>query len=389
MLNYDKFLENTKHDMWNIIPESVKVLHSIFKKNGKKLYLVGGSVRDFLIGDAPKDFDLATDAIPDEVVSILSSSGYSTNLQGKAFGVVVVYTDDQPLGMEIATFREDQYDSKLGKTRNPDVKFTTIENDVKRRDIPFNALFYDLDTRSIVDLVGGIEDIKNKTVKFVGNPELRIQEDPLRILRLIRFAFRYNFKVDSKSLDAIRIRKNDLMIISRERIWEEIKKSLSYIKKKTIDFNSYLQYFTDLGLWDVIFPNTKINTDLIDSQNLIVILANLFINENTDKLERKLVQDFKIESDIATKSVFLIYFLNLNIDNVFEMYKRKIKCNIDDSVIVEWLDCNSINDKIFRKFIEYIPSVSAEELMERGIKGKELGNEIKRLETEEFKKMII
>jgi len=399
LVNYEKFLENQRDsDMWNLIPDSVKELHRIFQSNGKKLFVVGGSVRDFLIGDQPKDFDLATDAVPDEVVSILKSEGYSTNLQGKAFGVVVVYTDDQPLGMEIATFREDIYASEAGKTgvsavlgttRNPDVRFTTIENDVKRRDIPFNALFYDLDTKSIVDLVGGMDDIKNRVARFLGDPELRIKEDPLRILRLIRFAFRYSFSVDPKSLDAIRDRKNDLNIISRERIWEEIKKAHSYTKKKTLDFNSYLQYFTDLGLWDVVFPGCLINTDLIDSSNMVVILANLFRKEDPKILERKLVQEFKIEGDVADKSVFLISLLGLTPDNVFEMYKRKIKCHIDNSVILEWLDCNLVRDRMFRKFVEYVPTVSADDLMSSGIRGKALGEEIKRLETEEFKKMIV
>jgi tRNA nucleotidyltransferase/poly(A) polymerase len=105
---YKMFLES-KSDMWSIIPQSVKDLNEIFKKSGKKLYLVGGSVRDFLTGDKPKDFDLATDALPDEVIKILQSHNYDFNLQGKAFGVVVVYTDDEPMGMEIATFRSDRY----------------------------------------------------------------------------------------------------------------------------------------------------------------------------------------------------------------------------------------------------------------------------------------
>lgn len=185
---YKMFLESTK-SMLDIIPQSVKDLHKLFAANGKKLYLVGGSVRDFLTGDKPKDFDLATDALPDEVLEILGDK-FRTNLQGRAFGVVVVFTKDQPEGMEIATFREDVYDEKLGKTRNPDVKFSTIENDVLRRDLRINGLFYDLDKNEIVDLVGGIDDIKNGVISMIGEPDLRIKEDPLRILRAIRMACR-------------------------------------------------------------------------------------------------------------------------------------------------------------------------------------------------------
>jgi len=92
--------------------------------------------------------------------------------------------------MEIATFRSDVYDGKLGKTRNPDVKFTTIDQDVLRRDLRINGLFYDLDKREIVDLVGGVSDIKNRVIGMIGDPDLRIKEDPLRILRAIRMACR-------------------------------------------------------------------------------------------------------------------------------------------------------------------------------------------------------
>jgi poly(A) polymerase len=185
---YNQFLES-KSDMWDIIPQSVKDLHDLFQSAGKKLYLVGGSVRDFLTGDKPKDFDLATDALPDEVLEIVGKK-FRTNLQGKAFGVVVVFTDEVPEGMEIATFRSDIYDGKLGKSRNPDVKFTTIDQDVLRRDLRINGLFYDLDKKEIVDLVGGIDDIKNGVIGMIGDPDLRIKEDPLRILRAIRMACR-------------------------------------------------------------------------------------------------------------------------------------------------------------------------------------------------------
>lgn len=186
---YIQFLESNSNDMWNIIPQSVKDLQQLFKASGKKLYVVGGAVRDFLTGDKPKDFDLSTDALPDEVLEIIGNK-YKTNLQGKSFGVVVVYTDDQPMGMEIATFRSDIYDDKLGKTRNPDVKFTTIDQDVLRRDLRINGLFYDLDKKEIVDLVGGISDINKGIIGMIGDPDLRIKEDPLRILRAIRMACR-------------------------------------------------------------------------------------------------------------------------------------------------------------------------------------------------------
>lgn len=186
ILKYKLFLESTKSNMWSIIPESVKDLQKMFSDKGKKLYVVGGAVRDFLKGDKPKDFDLCTDALPDEVLEIIGND-YKTNLQGKSFGVVVVYTDDQPMGMEIATFRSDTYD---GKSRNPKVEYTTIDKDVERRDLRVNGLFYDLEKREIVDLVGGVDDIKNNIISMIGDPDSRIKEDPLRMLRAIRMSCR-------------------------------------------------------------------------------------------------------------------------------------------------------------------------------------------------------
>ena len=135
---FDTFLES-KNDLWDIIPKSIKEISILFKENGKELYLVGGAVRDFLNNENPKDFDLCTNATPDEILNIIGNK-YKTTEQGKSFGVIVIYTKDQPMGIEVATFREDIYDDKLGITRNPEVKFSTIEKDVLRRD--FGILMY-------------------------------------------------------------------------------------------------------------------------------------------------------------------------------------------------------------------------------------------------------
>lgn len=377
---YKMFLEN-KSDMWSIIPQSVKDLNEIFKKSGKKLYLVGGSVRDFLTGDKPKDFDLATDALPDEVIEILNENNYKFDKHGESFGVVVAYTKDCPEGIEIATFREDQYGDKLGKTRNPDVKFSTIEKDVMRRDIPFNAMFYDLDKKEIVDLVGGREDLEKGITRFVGDPDIRIEEDALRILRSIRFTSRYGFVISEETKKSIKKNKNKLSIITKERIWEEFKKAFQQSK----EFNYYLNIITELKIWSDIFPGSDINTNTVDTKNFLIVIANLFKNENFNELERKMVQNYKIDGDIAKKVVFLISFLNFTPEDVFDFYKKKQQSGIKDSTILEWLEVNNISDKWMIKFIDYKPSVSSQDLMDKGISGRELGLEIKRLEIEKFR----
>ena len=384
---YTQFLES-KSDMWDIIPQSVKELHELFQSAGKKLYLVGGSVRDFLTGDKPKDFDLATDALPDEVLEIVGDK-FRTNLQGKAFGVVVVYTKEVPEGMEIATFRED-----VSKGRNPEVKLgVTIEDDVKRRDLTYNSLFYDLDTRQIVDLVGGKEDLQSGITRMVGDPIERFDEDSLRILRAFRFASRYEHPLHKDTESAIEKRKQlqnidpetgEMKRISQERVWEEMKKAWKQAK----DYRYYLSFFTKFDMWDEVFPGANINTNLVDSKDFVVVIANLFKNESTLGLADKLAQEYKIELDTATKVTFLLSLLNFKVEDVFDIYKKRQQCAITDATILEWLKVKGIDTDTLVKFVEYRPSVSAQELMSQGFKGKDLGDEIKRLEIEKFKQMI-
>jgi tRNA nucleotidyltransferase/poly(A) polymerase len=384
---YKMFLESTK-SMLDIIPQSVKDLHKLFAANGKKLYLVGGSVRDFLTGDKPKDFDLATDALPDEVLEILDGK-FRTNLQGRAFGVVVVFTKDQPEGMEIATFRED-----ISKGRNPEVKLgVTIEDDVKRRDITYNALFFDLDTNEIVDLTGGRKDLEDGITRMVGDPFERFDEDSLRILRAFRFASRYNHPLEEGTAKAIERRKQlenidpesgEMKRISQERVWEEMKKAWKQAK----DYNNYLSFFTKFDMWDQVFPGVEINTKLISSKDLVVVFANLFLGNDTSKLENKLVQDFKIEGDVAKKIIFLLEFIKMKPEDVLDVFKKKVASGISDNTILEWLGVTGNENPMLIKFIGYKPTVSSQELMDQGFKGKELGLEIKRLEIEKFKNML-
>jgi tRNA nucleotidyltransferase/poly(A) polymerase len=345
-------------------------------------------VRDFLTGDKPKDFDLATDALPDEVLGIIDDK-YRTNLQGKAFGVVVVFTKDQPDGMEIATFRED-----VSKGRNPEVKLgATIEQDVKRRDISFNGLFFDLDTNEIVDLVGGQQDLKDGVTRMIGDPTERFEEDSLRILRAFRFASRYGHPLHKDTeaaiakrnqLENIEPESGEMKRISQERIWEEMKKAWKQAK----DYRNYLAFFSKFDMWNQVFPGIEVCEDFVDTKDFVVEIASLFRNESTEGLEKKMVQDFRIEIEIAKKVLFLIDLSNMTVEEAYDMSKRRQQCAISDDTILEWLKVTNSQSSITLKFIEYRPIVSSQELMAKGFKGKELGIEIKRLETEKFKQML-
>jgi hypothetical protein len=158
--------------------------------------------------------------------------------------------------------------------------------------------------------------------------------------------------------------------------------------KQARDYNYYLNFFTKFDMWNEVFPGSEINTELVDSKDLVVVIANLFKNESLSGLERKLVQEYKIEHETATKVVFLVSLLNFKTEDVFDIYKKRQQCAISDETILEWLKVEGINDDTLIKFVEYRPSVSSQELMEQGFKGRDLGIEIKRLEIEKFKSML-
>jgi hypothetical protein len=166
--------------------------------------------------------------------------------------------------------------------------------------------------------------------------------------------------------------------------YPEIKKAFKQAKS----FKHYLDFFTQFNMWGEVFPGSKINKDIVECDELTSYLANIFKLENTDTLEKKLVQDYKIDSDVASKVVFLIDLLKLTPENAFDLYKRKVRCHASNSQIIDWLDTCNIHTQIFIRFIDYKPTVSAEDLMSKGFKGRELGEEIKRLEVENFKNLL-
>ena len=191
-------------------------------------------------------------------------------------------------------------------------------------------------------------------------------------------------KIDKKTSESIIKNGYLLDTLSRERIWDEVKKSYNQSK----DFNEYLKYLSDFNLLKYIFPGSKINTNLVDSKDFVVVIANLFKLENPDGLERRLVQEYKIESETATKVVFLLRLLKLTPESAFDLYKSKLQCHIEDSTILEWYKVLGINNPVNIKFIEYKPTTSAEELMSQGFKGRDLGIKIKEIETQKFNQML-
>lgn len=196
-----------------------KRLFSSFSGAGKELFLVGGSVRDQLIGLSPKDWDFATDARPEETTTILANAGLKPWPLGEKFGTIAVKVGNEVV--EITTYRKD-----LTSGRHPDVSFSKeLETDLARRDFTMNAIAMDERGR-IRDPFGGRKDIEAGVIRAVGSPMARFGEDPLRMLRAVRFVSKLGFALDPTSLAAIKSIAQNIMLVSRERWLEEMNKLL-------------------------------------------------------------------------------------------------------------------------------------------------------------------
>lgn len=220
--------------MMDLKTQAVGIVETLRRK-GHQAYLVGGCVRDLLLGREPADFDVTTDATPDEVMRIFPET-YSVGMQ---FGVVLVpargaegaafnglSSDSKSNPIEVATFRSDV---GYSDGRHPDqVQFSkNPEKDVQRRDFTINGLLLDPLNNEVLDFVGGREDLEAKIIRTIGDPERRFAEDKLRMLRAVRFAARFGYEIDSASFAAIQKHAAEIHQVSRERVRDELTKMLT------------------------------------------------------------------------------------------------------------------------------------------------------------------
>ncbi|MGH7198440.1 MAG: CCA tRNA nucleotidyltransferase [Candidatus Omnitrophota bacterium] len=186
------------------------------REHGHEAYFVGGCVRDLLLKKSPKDFDVATDAVPKKVASLFSK----TVPVGAQFGVMLVVEGGETF--EVATFRTDE-GYKDGR-RPTGVRFTDAKEDALRRDFTVNGLFYDPVSRKVMDWIGGEQDLRKKIIRAIGNPAKRFEEDKLRMLRAIRFASVLGFKIEPKTFSAVKKRASKIHEVSQERVRDELVK---------------------------------------------------------------------------------------------------------------------------------------------------------------------
>ena len=295
------------------LPSNVEYVLSKLKENGYQAYVVGGAVRDFLMGKTPHDYDLTSDALPSQISDVFKD--FYQEHSGEKHGTIRVIVDHKPI--EITTFRCDE-----GYTdyRRPDnVEFVKdVYIDSKRRDFSINAFYYS--EGHIYDFHEGLEDLNNKVIKTIGNPSARFHEDALRILRAIRFSAKLGYEIESKTKTALLDCKEELNLIAKERILIELKE----ISSTSNFFRDIKEYFP---IFKLIIPCLdKIGNSIDDIYNFdtksygdyIVSLSALFsLREiNNDFMPWKLFIKMDNESINAIKT--LIKLKDINFNNSFD-----------------------------------------------------------------------
>jgi len=210
-------------NMAGIDPDAIKVLRRL-NRYGFQAYLVGGCVRDLLIGGHPKDFDIATSATPRQIRKLFRNS----RVIGRRFRLVHIHFGDNIL--EVSTFRRNASKEDVKTEDDPmiirDNVFGRADEDAVRRDFTINALFFDIKSKEVIDFVGGMEDLRSRRIETIGDPVTRLREDPVRMLRAAKFAGRLGFDLTDDLFDAIHEVHKDLEKAATPRLYEEIQRLL-------------------------------------------------------------------------------------------------------------------------------------------------------------------
>jgi poly(A) polymerase len=218
---------------------------SRLRQAGFQALWAGGCVRDILLGLLPADYDVATDATPEQVMRTLPFRAITV---GVSFGVVRVRQPRQPgIEVEVATFRSDL--AYVDGRRPTSVVFSSPELDAARRDFTINGMFMDPESNQVIDYVGGLEDLRNQVLRAIGDPSARFHEDKLRLLRAVRFAARFNLAIETNTLQALKGMAREVVAVSPERIAQELRRMLTP-DNRALAMNLAL----DVGLIAAVLP---------------------------------------------------------------------------------------------------------------------------------------
>ena len=374
------------------LPPKVRYIINKIYENNYEAYIVGGCVRDAILGFEPNDYDITTSASPNTIQEIFKD--FKCIETGIEHGTVSVLMEDEIF--EITTYRiEGEYKDH----RRPDkVDFTDrLEEDLKRRDFTINAMAYN-EKKGLIDLFGGKEDLNNKIIKTVGNPYDRFNEDGLRMIRAIRFSSKLNFTIEKETLKAIYDKSFIINNISLERITDEFTKIILSDKPENIKYLFETKLLKHLNI-----SNEDNIGKLTQFYNEIVILKK--INKNLEK--RLALLDYIVEKNnincksfcneliyskkiIKNHNIILTLLKNIEIDHLNKVEIKKILSEVDRNLLEEYLDISGIiydKEKKVDEIIDILSEieennecyiiknlkVNGRDIMSLGYKNKEVG----------------
>ncbi|MGL6105395.1 CCA tRNA nucleotidyltransferase, partial [Romboutsia sp.] len=321
------------------IPKDVKLIIDKIYENGYEAFIVGGCVRDSLLDRIPNDYDITTNATPNEIINIFKE--YKVIDNGIKHGTVGIIIDAEIY--EITTYRiEKEYEDNR---RPKAVEFTSsIEEDLRRRDFTINSIAYN-DRLGIIDKFNGIEDLKNRIIKTVGNPDERFIEDGLRMMRAIRFSSQLNFKIEKNTLKSIYKNVDIIKNISLERISDEFTKSLLSNHPENIELLYKTKIFEKLNI------HNYLNSCSVDKNNMTILrecactleerllmleylviyrkLKNIEEHEKNkyykdNMLNKSVVNKLKYPKKLTNNCNILIEYMILEVDNLEKIKIKRI-----------------------------------------------------------------
>lgn len=275
--------------------DAIKIVKKI-NKSGYEAYLVGGCIRDILLGYKPKDFDIATNATPEQIQNLFKRS----RIIGRRFKLVHIMFSARKF-IEVATFRTAKHNQSSSKgIVLRDNYYGSLKDDVFRRDFTINGLYFDIKSYEVIDYVGGLKDIKSLRINMIGNPSERFEEDPVRMIRAVRFKVKLNATIDSKLNSSIEQNSNLLSNIPPARLYEEVIKL--FHNENSLEI---FREISNLGILKYLFSQTQENS---------FITASLV---NTS-------ERIKNGSSVTPAFLFAVFLWSAQIKRFNELKKKKM-----------------------------------------------------------------
>ena len=392
------------------LPKYVKFIIDKIDEYGYEAFIVGGCVRDYILGIEPNDYDITTNANPNTIIDIFK--GFKIIKTGIKHGTVGILIDKNIY--EITTYRiESEYECNR---RPKSVEFTSnIVDDLKRRDFTINAMAYN-DKKGLIDKFGGALDLKNKVIKTVGNPDKRFNEDGLRIIRAIRFSAKLGFNIEEKTLNSIYKNYHIVKNISVERITEEVNKIIISENPQNIILLYKVRIFKALGISYNFDNNEYLDLEkqlkiirLIDELDYKLLMLQYIINLKIKdyKQDDYIVNILKYSNKTKSSINSLMEYMFINENNLNRVDIKYILNKIGHSTFKRILNLKSIyyskvlneTDKNIEEYIKIIDDIinnkecytikdlklDGNDLKEIGYKGYEIGQSLNYLLEEVIK----